>query len=119
MESNKPVSQKITEARIKSLMQENRELKRKVANNRIAVCTLNEIALMYTDFLCLTIGLLSDNQIPQTPDVKRMITKIRNYANENYGMEMENRILSIINDSTGDDVLLDDLFNPPQEKTDE
>lgn len=114
---DKTVAQKITAARIKALTEENRELKRKVADNRIAVRTLNEIAVMYTDFLMITVGLLADNNIPQTPEAAAMISRIRNYAKENYGARMEHRIAAILDDTTGDEVLFEDLFNPPEGDT--
>lgn len=116
---NDSIATKIANARIKSLAGENRELKRKFGNARIALNCLNNEVMVYGDLLVIALRLLEEHNVPQTPDAIVAINRLQNFAIEQDGSRMTERIDAILKDETGDDVLLDDLFNPPENTTDE
>jgi len=112
------VGRKILAAKIISLTQDNRNLRRKVAEDRIAVHALNELSFMLTQLVNHSSQLLTDNEIPTDPVSQRLIKTLLAYRNENFGLEMSTRIHSILEDREGDDLLLEDLIGkqPKEEK---
>lgn len=104
------VGRKILAAKILALTQDNRCLRRKVAEDRIAVHALNELVFMLTQLANHSSQLLTDNEIPTDPVSQRLIKTLLAYRNENFGLEMTTRIQSILEDREGDDLLLEDLI---------
>ena len=104
------VGRKILAAKIIALTQDNRNLRRKVAEDRIAVHALNELSFMLTQLVNHSSQLLNDNEIPTDPVSQRLIKTLLAYRNENFGNEMITRIQSILEDREGDDLLLEDLI---------
>lgn len=107
---------KILTAKIISLTQDNRNLRRKVAEDRIAVHALNELSFMLTKLANHSSQLLNDNEIPIDPVSRRLIKTLFAYRNENFGIEMITRIQSILEDRDGDDLLLEDLIGKEMKK---
>lgn len=107
---------KILTAKIISLTQDNRNLRRKVAEDRIAVHALNELSFMLTKLANHSSQILNDNEIPIDPVSRRLIKTLFAYRNENFGIEMITRIQSILEDRDGDDLLLEDLIGKEMKK---
>ena len=112
------IGRKILASKILALTQDNRNLRRKVAEDRIAVHALNELSFMLTQLVNHSSQLLNDNEIPTDPVSQRLIKTLLAYRNENFGNEMITRIQSILEDREGDDLLLEDLIGkqPKEEK---
>ena len=112
------IGRKILASKILALTQDNRNLRRKVAEDRIAVHALNELSFMLTQLVNHSSQLLNDNEIPTDPVSQRLIKTLLAYRNENFGLEMSTRIHSILEDREGDDLLLEDLIGkqPKEEK---
>ena len=104
------IGRKILASKILALTQDNRNLRRKVAEDRIAVHALNELSFMLTQLVNHSSQLLNDNEIPTDPVSQRLIKTLLAYRNENFGNEMITRIQSILEDREGDDLLLEDLI---------
>lgn len=103
---------KIVIAKMLSLTEDNKRLKRKVCDDRIAVCALNEVSKILIDMVNHHHNILAQNQVQMDARSQRMINVFNNYRRENFGMEMVCRIDSILADTEGDDILLHDLIGP-------
>jgi len=101
---------KILTAKIISLMQENKSLKRSVADDRIAVHALNHLSTLLVRIVDSNYQVFKDNALPLDPESQKRITALQQYQLENFGVEMSTRIANILNDPTGDDLLLEDLI---------
>jgi len=101
---------KILSAKIISLMQENKSLKRSVADDRIAVHALNHLSTLLVRIVDSNYQVFKDNALPLDPESQKRITALQQYQLENFGVEMSTRIANILNDPTGDDLLLEDLI---------
>ena len=101
---------KILTAKIISLMQENKTLKRSVADDRIAVHALNHLSTLLVRIVDSNYQVFKDNALPLYPESQKRITALQQYQLENFGVEMSTRIANILNDPTGDDLLLEDLI---------
>jgi len=101
---------KILTAKIISLMQENKTLKRSVADDRIAVHALNHLSTLLVRIVDSNYQVFKDNALPLDPESQKRITALQQYQLENFGVEMSTRIANILNDPTGDDLLLEDLI---------
>lgn len=107
---------KILTAKIVSLMQENKTLKRSVADDRIAVHALNHLSTLLVRIVDSNYEVFKQNALPLDPESQKRITALQQYQLENFGIEMSTRIANILNDTTGDDLLLEDLIGKqPQE----
>jgi ubiquinone biosynthesis protein Coq4 len=104
------VGRKILVSKMLSLSQENRTLKRKVAEDRIAVHALNEMSSRTITLMYAMRDHMTANGIPPDEKIKSITSSLRMYQLENLGEEMNVRIGSILNDTTGDDLLLEDLI---------
>jgi len=101
---------KILTAKIISLMQENKTLRRSVADDRIAVHALNHLSTLLVRIVDSNYQVFKDNALPLDPESQKRITALQQYQLENFGVEMSMRIANILNDPTGDDLLLEDLI---------
>jgi ubiquinone biosynthesis protein Coq4 len=110
------VGRKILVSKMLSLSQENRTLKRKVAEDRIAVHALNEVSRRTIDLMYAMRDHMAANGIAPDEKIKSITSSLRMYQLENLGEEMTVRIGSILNDTTGDDLLLFDLIGKQPEE---
>lgn len=108
---NTPVGRKILASKLKSLTAENRRLKRKVADTRIAVHTLNNMAHLLLKIAKSENATLNSERIQMSTESVKNYKALDHFKVENYGDEMVLRINRILSDTEGDDLLLADLFD--------
>lgn len=108
---NTPVGRKILVSKLKSLTAENRRLKRKVADTRIAVHTLNNMAHLLLKIAKSENATLNSERIQMSTESVKNYKALDHFKVENYGDEMVLRINRILSDTEGDDLLLADLFD--------
>lgn len=106
-----PVGRKIIAAKLKSLTVENRRLKRKVAETRIAVHTLNNMSHLLLNIAKSENATLTSQRIQMSTESVKNYKALDHFKVENYGDEMVLRINRILSDTEGDDLLLADLFD--------
>jgi len=110
------IGRKILAAKILALMQENKNLKRSVADDRIAVHALNHLSSLLVRIVDRNYTIFRENELPLDGESMKHMNALQHYRLENFGIEMTTRILNILNDTTGDDLLLEDLIGKqPQE----
>ena len=110
------IGRKILAAKILALMQENKNLKRSVADDRIAVHALNHLSSLLVRIVDRNYTIFRENELPLDGESMKHMNALQHYRLENFGIEMSTRILNILNDTTGDDLLLEDLIGKqPQE----
>ena len=107
---------KILTHKMISLTKDNRELRRKVAEDRIAVHALNTLSVMLVRILDAQIFENQNNGIQMSQDVIKRVKAMEAYRLENFGGEMISRIDSILDDTEGDDLLLADLIGKQPEE---
>jgi len=110
------VGRKIIIHKMISLTKHNRELRRKVAEDRIAVHALNTLSDLLFRALNMQIIDNQQNGIPMHNDVANRMKALKAYCHENFGLEMTSRIDSILDDTEGDDLLLADLIGKQPEE---
>jgi hypothetical protein len=111
------VGRKILTAKILSLSSEHERLRRKVAEDRIAVHALNELSIILLQMLSNSYRVFNDNHIPADNESLRLSKVLNAFKCENYTNEMVTRIERILDDTEGDDILLRDLIgNQPKEQ---
>lgn len=106
-----PVGRKILAAKLKSLTVENRRLKRKVADNRIAVHTLNTMSRLLLKIAQSESDTMTRERVLMSMETLKNYKELDRFKIENYGDEMVLRINRILSDTEGDDLLLADLFD--------
>lgn len=110
------IGRKILAAKILALMQENKNLKRSVADDRIAVHALNHLSSLLVRIVDRNYTIFRENELPLDGESMKHMNALQHYRLENFGNVMTTRILNILNDTTGDDLLLEDLIGKqPQE----
>jgi hypothetical protein len=109
------VGRKIITSKLIALTQENVRLKRKVADDRIAVFTLNALSRILVRKIENNHRLLNQHNIQMDDISIRLSRELENFTRENYGNEMMNRVERILKDTEGDDVLLRDLIGKEAE----
>lgn len=107
---------KILTHKMISLTKDNRELRRKVAEDRIAVHALNTLSVMLVRILDAQVLDSQNNGIPMSEAVLKRVKAMNAYRLENFGNEMIDRIDSILDDPEGDDLLLADLIGKQPEE---
>lgn len=107
---------KILTHKMISLTKDNRDLRRKVAEDRIAVHALNTLSVMLVRILDAQIFENQNNGIQMSQDVIKRVKAMEAYRLENFGGEMISRIDSILDDTEGDDLLLADLIGKQPEE---
>ena len=110
------MGRKILTHKMISLTKDNRELRRKVAEDRIAVHALNTLSVMLVRILDAQIFENQNNGIQMSQDVIKRVKAMEAYRLENFGGEMISRIDSILDDTEGDDLLLADLIGKQPEE---
>ena len=109
---------KILTHKMISLTKDNRELRRKVAEDRIAVHALNTLSIMLSRILEAHFNETKQNGGSMDEATASRIKALNAYRLENFGNEMCDRIESILADTEGDDLLLADLIGKqPEEGT--
>lgn len=106
-----PVGRKILAAKLKSLTVENRRLKRKVADTRIAVHTLNTMSRLLLKIAQSESDTMTKERVLMSIETLKNYKELDRFKIENYGDEMVLRINKILSDTEGDDLLLADLFD--------
>lgn len=106
-----PVGRKILASKLKSLTVENRRLKRKVADTRIAVHTLNTMSCLLLKIAHSESDTMTRERVLMSMETLKNYEELRRFKVENYGEEMMSRIDRILADTEGDDLLLADLFD--------
>lgn len=106
-----PVGRKILASKLKSLTVENRRLKRKVADTRIAVHTLNTMSRLLLKIAHSESDTMIRERVLMSMETLKNYEELRRFKVENYGEEMMSRIDRILADTEGDDLLLADLFD--------
>lgn len=105
---------KIITSKMLALTRDNRELRRKVAEDRIAVHALNHLAVLLIRTLeTASKDLANERDMSET--MAKQIKQINMYRLENFGSEMLDRIDAILGDTEGDDLLLADLIGKQPE----
>lgn len=105
---------KIITSKMIALTRDNRELRRKVAEDRIAVHALNHLAVLLIRTLeTASKDLANERDMSET--MAKQIKQINMYRLENFGSEMLDRIDAILGDTEGDDLLLADLIGKQPE----
>lgn len=105
---------KIITSKMLALTRDNRELRRKVAEDRIAVHALNHLAILLIRTLeTASKDLANERDMSET--MAKQIKQINMYRLENFGSEMFDRIDAILGDTEGDDLLLADLIGKQPE----
>lgn len=99
-----------------ALTRDNRELRRKVAEDRIAVHALNNLSSLLARLTESAIGEFTKDGMQPSEDVARQINRLNMYRLENFGTEMFDRIDAILGDTEGDDLLLTDLIGKQPEE---
>jgi predicted KAP-like P-loop ATPase len=107
---NTPVGRKILANKLKNLTAENRRLKYKIADTRIAVHTLNNMAHLLLRIAQSESDTLTKARILMSRETLKTYKELNLYKIENCGEEMMQRISNILLDTEGDDLLLADLF---------
>lgn len=107
---------KILTHKMISLTKDNRDLRRKVAEDRIAVHALNTLSVMLVRILDAQVLDNQNNGMPMGEDVLKRIKAMNAYRLENFGNEMITRIDCILGDTEGDDLLLADLIGKQPEE---
>ena len=111
------VGRKMIASKVIALNAENLRLRRKVAENRIAVHALNELAVILLKMASNNCRVFNENRIPLDRESDRLSRMLSLFKCENYTEEMINRIETILDDTEGDDILLRDLIgNQPKEQ---
>lgn len=111
------VGKKMISAKILSLTTENTRLRRKVAEDRIAVHALNELSIILLQMASNNYRIFNDNRIPIDRESDRLAKMLSAFKCENYTDEMVKRIEKILDDTEGDDLLLRELIgNQPKEQ---
>lgn len=111
------VGRKIIVSKMLAITEDNRILKRKVAEDRIAVHALNELTNRLIHILysvrdhCQSSGMEIDEK------TRRLVNSAELYRKEAFGAEMTVRLDGILNDDTGDDLLLEDLVGKQPKET--
>lgn len=108
---NTPVGRKILANKLKNLAVENRRLKRKVAETRIAVHTLNTMARLLLKIAQSESDTMTKERVLMSMETLKNYKELDRFKIENYGDEMVLRINRILSDTEGDDLLLADLFD--------
>lgn len=108
---NTPVGRKILANKLKNLAVENRRLKRKVAETRIAVHTLNTMARLLLKIAQSESDTMTKERVLMSMETLKNYKELDRFKIENYGDEMVLRIDRILSDTEGDDLLLADLFD--------
>lgn len=108
---NTPVGRKILANKLKNLAVENRRLKRKVAETRIAVHTLNTMARLLLKIAQSESDTMTKERVLMSMETLKNYKELDRFKIENYGDEMVLRIDRILTDTEGDDLLLADLFD--------
>ena len=109
------VGRKMITSKLLALTQENARLKRKTAEGRIAVFTLNALSRILVRKIENNHRLLNQHNIQMDDISIRLSRELENFTRENYGNEMMNRVERILKDTEGDDVLLRDLIGKEAE----
>ena len=109
------VGRKIIASKLIAMTQENARLKRKTAEGRIAVFTLNALSRILVRKIENNHRLLNQHSVPMDDVSIRLSRELENFTCENYGNEMMNRVERILKDTEGDDVLLRDLIGKEAE----
>jgi hypothetical protein len=104
------VGKKIIVSKILALNDENRRLKNKYNEARIAVFSLNEVSLILSKIIEHNYKIYADSGIPMDSTSKVLNNKLKNFTLENFGETMVIRIEEILHDTDGDDLLLRDLI---------
>jgi hypothetical protein len=112
---NTEVGRKIITSKLIALTQENVRLKRKVADDRIAVFTLNALSRILVRKIENNHRLLNQHSVPMDDVSIRLSRELENFTRENYGNEMMDRVERILKDTEGDDILLRDLIGKEAE----
>lgn len=111
------VGKKMIAAKMITLTSENLRLRRKVAENRIAVHALNELSIILLQMASNNYRVFNDNRIPVDRVSDRLAKMLSAFKCENYTDEMVKRIEKILDDTEGDDLLLRELIgNQPKEQ---
>ena len=106
---------KIIISKMLALTRDNRELRRKVAEDRIAVHALNNLSAMLGRLLESTISDFTKDGMQPSENVAKQVKRLNMYRLENFGNEMFDRIDAILGDTEGDDLLLMDLIGKQPE----
>ena len=109
------VGRKIIASKLIAMTQENARLKRKTAEGRIAVFTLNALSRILVRKIENNHRLLNQHSVPMDDVSIRLSRELENFTRENYGNEMILRVEKILQDTEGDDVLLRDLIGKEAE----
>jgi hypothetical protein len=109
------VGRKIIASKLIAMTQENARLKRKTAEGRIAVFTLNALSRILVRKIENNHRLLNQHSVPMDDVSIRLSRELENFTCENYGNEMILRVEKILQDTEGDDVLLRDLIGKEAE----
>lgn len=104
------VGRKIIASRMVTLSEDNRILKRKVAEDRIAVHALNELTRRLVDLIHSIKAHMDQNGYASDERTTMLVKSVQLYQGEAFGQEMVARIGNILGDTTGDDLLLEDLI---------
>lgn len=112
---NTEIGRKIITSKLIALTQENARLKRKTAEGRIAVFTLNALSRILVRKIENNHRLLNQHSVPMDDVSIRLSRELENFTCENYGNEMILRVEKILQDTEGDDVLLRDLIGKEAE----
>lgn len=104
------VGRKIIASRMVTLSEDNRTLKRKVAEDRIAVHALNELTRRLVDLIHSVKANMDENGYASDERTTALVKSVQMYQTETFGHEMVVRIGNILGDTTGDDLLLEDLI---------
>ena len=106
---------KIIISKMIALTRDNRELRRKVAEDRIAVHALNNLSAMLARLMDTTINDFTKDGMQPSESVAKQVKQLNMYRLENFGTEMFDRIDAILGDTEGDDLLLTDLIGKQPE----
>jgi hypothetical protein len=106
---------KIIISKMIALTRDNRELRRKVAEDRIAVHALNNLSAMLARLMDTTINDFTKDGMQPSESVAKQVKQLNMYRLENFGTEMFDRIDAILGDTEGDDLLLMDLIGKQPE----
>jgi hypothetical protein len=110
------VGRKIVVSKVIALSKETHHLRRKVAEDRIAVHALNHLSILLIRLMDRDFRLFNEHKIPMDKTTLQIVREIEHFRMENFTQEMICRIEAILEDTEGDDILLRDLIGKQPEE---
>ena len=113
---NTPIGRRIIRSKLDAMQNDNLRLRRKIGDDRIAVFALNELSSILIKIMDKTYRVLNENKIALDGESQKLVSDLRKFQMENFGVTMLARVSEILRDTEGDEILLADLIGKDRPK---